>query len=216
MPIETYPQSAFVASGGLVACDSLSQEVAAALPPPAPQLVAAPLVTLQNDAVPVVGIVVIFDFSAALSPAEVLTLDGVVAAHTGTPLPETRQTMMLSPGLTAVLTAAPAFQVLGSVVFEPEDLAPLDQIKVVARGGIITTLAGAVLQIVEVSSGGTTVIGTAVLPSTLGALVSFELFSSVDPSPGLNTYRLEANLGGIPLLVFSVDGMALAFVETAP
>ena len=89
MPLEIYPQSDFVASGGLIACDSLELEIQTALPLPAPQLDAFPLVSIQNNAgSTAVEIIAVLSFDAALSAGEKATLDGVIATHDGVELPQ--------------------------------------------------------------------------------------------------------------------------------
>lgn len=84
MPEVVYQQADFVASGGIIACDSLAAEIAAALPSPAPQLDAFPTIELQNSGgPPVAGIVAVLSFDAALTGPQQTTLDGVIAAHLG-------------------------------------------------------------------------------------------------------------------------------------
>jgi hypothetical protein len=85
---------------------------------------------------------------------------------------------------------------LGGVVTDPHTFAKnVDKVFASLVGGVRTTGLGAELRMVQIAAGVETVLGTVALPDTLSSWATFQGYTNIPPSGGLNTYRVEGRSG---------------------
>jgi hypothetical protein len=194
-----------------VDAESLASQIAAALPLPAPQL---------DEAAGGIGVRVTGPdncdiwFDAALDAAQQLTLDGVVAAHSGYGTVASCFATAFIANLGTPIVGA-GWQVLAGLVTTPSWYAPVDQIVGKVLGQVKTDGLGATLKIVQTTTGGviTDLSPATALPDTGGAWQAFTVNSDTPPGPETwNTYTVQVDKGAVANVEFRYASFSMLHV----
>lgn len=158
-------------------------------------------------------ITVYFGFAAELSQAEQTALDGVVAAHQGTP--PVQVTWLASSVLTDSEKTAtdvdPAWTELGGAVTTPDFFTPnIQSCKGRIVGKVKTNGTGAKLRLREDD---TTPSGGYDAPDTGGEWTNMQWFSPDSPTAGTHEYILEGQLPSSGATELSVKYVAVSLLE---